>query len=142
MKRVRLLLAEDHKEMREMIARLVEREFEVVGAVADGQALLEAESRLKPDVCVIDISMPILNGIEAVNLLRQSRSNAKIIFLTAHAHRAFLAAALEAGALGYVLKPRMASDLLLAIREAMSNHLFISPSMPPASSGDNSGDLS
>jgi len=128
--RARLLLAEDHKEMRDLIARMVGREFEVVGAVGDGRALLEAESRLKPDICVIDISMPILNGIEAANLLQQSESTAKIVILTAHADKDFLETALEAGALGYVLKPRMTSDLLLAIREAMSDRMFISPPMP------------
>jgi len=135
MDRARLLLAEDHTEMREMIARLLEREFEVVGVVGDGQALLEAESRLKPDVCLMDISMPVVNGIEAANLLQQKRTRAKIIFLTMHAHRDYLEAALEAGASGYVLKPRVASDLLLAIREALTGGLFISPSGVLASSG-------
>ena len=137
MTRIRLLLAEDHQAMREMIVRILEREFDVVGAVGDGQALLEAESRLKPDVCIIDISMPILSGLEAALLLRQSGSLAKIIFLTVHAQEVFLEAALEAGALGYVLKPRMASDLRLAIQEALSGRRFISPSMSPAS-GDGS----
>jgi DNA-binding NarL/FixJ family response regulator len=134
MGRVRLLLAEDHKQMREMITRIVEREFELVGAVGDGQALVEAESRLKPDVCVLDISMPILDGIEAASFLQQSGSIAKIVFLTGHTNRAFLEAALKTGALGYVLKPRMVSDLLLAIREAMAGRQFISPSTDQASS--------
>ena len=135
MEKIRLLLAEDHKEMREMIVRMLEREFEVVGEASDGQSLLEAESRLKPDVCVLDISMPILNGIEAASLLQKSGSIAKIVFLTVHEHTAFLEAALEAGALGYVLKPRMASDLCPAIREVMAGRLFISPLMPPVYSG-------
>lgn len=136
MARARLLLAEDHKEMREIISRIVEGEFDMVLAVADGQALLEAESRLKPDVCVIDISMSILNGIEAANVLQQSGTKAKIVFLTVHDQQDFLEAALEAGALGYVLKPRMASDLLPAIREALSDRLFISPILPTVSPGD------
>jgi DNA-binding NarL/FixJ family response regulator len=129
MERPRLLLAEDHQGMREIILRLVESEFTVVGEVTDGQALLEAESDLKPDVCVIDISMPVLNGIEAANLLQKSNSRTKIIFLTAYSQRDFLDAALQTGALGYVLKPRMASDLLQAIREVMANRPFISPSI-------------
>jgi DNA-binding NarL/FixJ family response regulator len=129
--KVRLLLAEDHKEMRDMIVRMLEREFDVVGAVGDGQALLEEERRSKPDVCVIDISMPILNGIEAAILLQQKGSIAKIVFLTMHRQPAFLEAALEAGALGYVLKPRMESDLVPAIREAISDRPFVSPSLPP-----------
>jgi DNA-binding NarL/FixJ family response regulator len=139
--KVRLLLAEDHKEMREMIVRILEREFEVVGAVGDGRALLEAESRLKPDVCVVDISMPIMNGIEAAIMLHQNGSIAKIVFLTVHAQKAFLEAALGAGALGYVLKPRMASDLRPAIREVMADRQFISPFLPPASSNSRIGSL-
>jgi DNA-binding NarL/FixJ family response regulator len=133
--KIRLLLAEDHQEMREMIVRILDREFEVVGEASDGQALLEAEPRLKPDVCILDISMPILNGIQAAILLKQRGSIAKIVFLTVHGDTAFLEAALEAGALGYILKPRMASDLCPAIREVMAGRLFISPFMPPANSG-------
>lgn len=125
-----------------MILRILERQFDVVGTVGDGQALLEAESRLKPDVCVIDISMPILSGIEAAILLRQSGSAVKIIFLTVHAQSVFLEAALEAGALGYVLKSRMVSDLTLAIQEAISDRLFISPSLPLASMGARHNSLS
>ena len=124
--------------MREVIVRILEREFEVVEAVGDGQALLEAEMRSKPDVCVLDISMPVLNGIETALLLQQKGSIAKIVFLTMHGQAAFLNAALEAGALGYVLKPRMASDLLTAIREVMSDRLFISPSIRPPSSSNES----
>jgi DNA-binding NarL/FixJ family response regulator len=137
--RIRLLLAEDHQEMRKMIVRILEREFDVVGAVGDGQALLEAESRLKPDVCVIDISMPFLSGIETAILLRQSGSLVKIVFLTVHAQDMFVEAAMEAGALGYVLKPRMASDLRLAVQEAFSGRPFVSPSLsPPSLDGKNS----
>jgi DNA-binding NarL/FixJ family response regulator len=139
MARPRLLLAEDHQKMRAIIVRMLAREFEIVGAVGDGQALLEAESRLQPDVCVIDISMPILNGIEAAILLRQSGSITKIVFLTVHAEAAYLEAALEAGALGYVLKPGMVSHLHMAIREAISDRLFISPSLPSASFSASNG---
>jgi len=137
--RIRLLLAEDHLEMRKMILRILEREFDVVGAVGDGQALLEAEPRLKPDVCVIDISMPILSGIEAAILLRQSGSLVKIVFLTVHTQDVFVEAALEAGALGYVLKPRMASDLHLAVQEAFSGRSFVSPSLSPTNAGGKNG---
>jgi DNA-binding NarL/FixJ family response regulator len=138
MARIRLLLAEDHEEMRTIIVRLLEREFEVLGAVCDGLALLEAESRLKPDVCVLDVSMPVLNGIDAANLLRQNGSRAKVVFLTVHSQTAVLKAALEAGAIGYVLKSRMASDLGLAIRAAIANRRFISPSTPSRPSGSRS----
>jgi DNA-binding NarL/FixJ family response regulator len=126
--RARILLADDYKGMRDRAARLLEPEFEVVGAVGDGRALLEAASQTKPDVCVIDISMPIISGIEAAVQLRESGSTAKIIFLTVHEDPDFVQAALDAGASGYVLKSRMASDLRNAIKGVMAGRLFISPS--------------
>ena len=127
MTRIRILLAEDHKEVRDRVVRLLEPEFEVVGTVGDGLALLEAASRMKPDVCVLDISMPVFNGIEVATQLKQSGSTAKMIFLTVHEDPDFVRAALETGALGYVVKSRMASDLCVAIKGAMSGRLFISP---------------
>jgi DNA-binding NarL/FixJ family response regulator len=105
----------------------LEPEFEVVGAVGDGDALLEAASRMKPDVCVIDISMPIMSGIEAANEIRASGSIVKIVFLTVHEDPDFLQAALETGALGYVVKSRVVTDLSPAINAALAGRLFISP---------------
>jgi DNA-binding NarL/FixJ family response regulator len=126
--RTRILLADDHKEMRDRVVRMLESEFDVLGAVEDGGALLEAALKIKPDVCVIDISMPILSGIEAAARLRESGSTAKVIFLTVHDDADFVQAALETGALGYVVKSRMASDLCAAIKRAIAGRLFISPS--------------
>lgn len=126
--RVRILLADDHREIRDRAVRLLEPEFEVVGAVADGNALLQASEQMKPDVCVIDISMPELNGIEAAIQLRESGSKATIVFLTVNEDSDFVRAALRTGALGYVVKSRMASDLCTAINGAMRGHLFVSPS--------------
>ena len=128
MGRARILLADDHKEMRDRVVRLLESEFDVMGAVEDGGALLEAESKIKPDVCVIDISMPVLSGIEAAARLKENGSTAKVIFLTVHDDPDFVQAALETGALGYVVKSRMASDLRAAIKGVMDGRLFISPS--------------
>lgn len=128
MARARILLADDHKEMRDRVAGLLATEFEVVGAVADGGALLEAALKMKPDICVLDISMPILSGIEAATRLKEKGSTAKMIFLTVHEDPDFVQAALETGALGYVVKSRMASDLRAAIKGAMTGRLFISPS--------------
>jgi DNA-binding NarL/FixJ family response regulator len=125
--RARILLADDHKGMRGRVVRLLESEFEVVGAVEDGGALLEAASKIKPDICVIDISMPVLSGIEAAAQLRENGSTAKIIFLTVHDDPDFVQAALETGALGYVVKSRMASDLHSALKEVIAGRLFISP---------------
>ena len=126
--RARILLADDHKEIRDRAVRLLEPEFEVVGAVADGNALVRASAQLKPDVCVVDISMPLLNGIEAAMRMRKNGSEARIVFLTVHQDSDFVRAALRTGALGYVIKSRMASDLCAAINDAISGHLFVSPS--------------
>ena len=126
MNRARILLADDHDEMRERVKRYLEQEFEVVDAVEDGREFLKAHARLHPDVCLLDISMPILNGIEAATRLRESGSKAKIVFLTVHEDVDFVQAALQAGASGYVIKRRMASDLLKAIREALAGRTFIS----------------
>jgi len=120
------LLADDHKEMRDSVRRCLEEEFKVVVAVADGAALLEAATQLDPDICLLDISMPKLNGIEVANQLKQRGSRAKVIFLTIHEDMDFAQAALKTGASGYVIKRRMASDLLRAVKEALAGRIFIS----------------
>jgi len=127
--RARVLLADDHKGMRDRVVRMLEREFEMLEPVNDGREFLEAAFRLKPDVCLMDISMPIINGIEAAAQLKESGSKAKIIFLTIHEDPDFLVAALKAGASGYVVKPRMASDLRAAIRDVLAGHTYISSSL-------------
>jgi DNA-binding NarL/FixJ family response regulator len=127
--RARILLADDHKEIRDRVVRLLEREFEMLEPVKDGRELLESASRLKPDVCLLDISMPVINGIEAAAQLIESGSMAKIIFLTIHEDPDFLIAALKAGASGYVVKPRMASDLRAAVKEVLAGRTFISSSL-------------
>ncbi|HJZ82075.1 MAG TPA: response regulator transcription factor [Pyrinomonadaceae bacterium] len=126
MARARILLADDHKEMRDRVARVLENEFEVLEAVTDGQALLEAASELKPDLCLLDISMPVMNGFEAANQLRESGSKAKIVFLSIHEDRDFVREAFKAGASAYVIKRRMARDLCTAVREALAGRTFIS----------------
>ena len=128
MARARILLADDHKEIRDRAVRLLEPEFEVVGAVADGNALVRISAQLNPDVCIIDISMPYLNGIEAAIKLRENGSQARIVFLTVNEDSDFVRAALKTGALGYVVKSRMATDLCLAINGAIRGDLFVSPS--------------
>jgi DNA-binding NarL/FixJ family response regulator len=126
--RTRILVADNHKNMRDSVLRLLEREFEVVGAVQDGRALIEADSKMKPDVCVVDISMPIIGGLEAVAQLKKNGSTSKIVFLTVDEDPDFVQAAIDVGALGYVVKSRMASDLNAAIRGAMAGRIFVSPS--------------
>jgi DNA-binding NarL/FixJ family response regulator len=127
--RARILLADDHIEMRSRVVQLLELEFDMLEPVADGRALLEKALELKPDVCLLDISMPIINGIEAATQLVKSGSTAKIIFLTIHADWDFVQAALKTGASGYVVKTRIASDLKAAVREVLAGRPFISPTL-------------
>ena len=109
-----------------MEERLLEPEFEVIGKVRDGEALFEEAMRLKPDVIVSDISMPVLNGIEAAERLKESGCNSRIVFLTVHSDPDFVRRCLSAGAFGYVAKSRIANDLALAIREALAGNIFVS----------------
>jgi len=125
--RMRILLADDHEEIRNIVVHLLERQFEILDAVADGRSFLEAASKLKPDVCLLDISMPIMNGIEAASQLKERGSTAKVIFLTINEDRDFIQAALRIGASGYVFKRRIRSDLRLAVSEALADRIFISP---------------
>lgn len=127
MRRARILVADDHELMRERVVRLLRNDFEVVEAVADGKALLEAAARLKPDVCVLDISMPILDGIQTATHLKRSDWPTKVIFLTIHTDSDFVGAALKSGAEGYVFKGRMGADLVVAIREVLAGGRFLSP---------------
>ncbi|HMD30453.1 MAG TPA: response regulator transcription factor [Candidatus Acidoferrales bacterium] len=125
----RVLLADDHPSVPEMVATLLQPTFEVVGTVGDGKALLEAAARLEPDVILTDISMPILNGIEAANQLGESSCKSKIVFLTVHTDPDFITACLATRALGYVVKSHMATDLLPAIQAALAGRVFVSPSL-------------
>jgi DNA-binding NarL/FixJ family response regulator len=124
--RARILLADDHKDMRDRVVRVLEKHFDLLDAVADGQALLEAASLLKPDLCLMDVSMPVLNGFETATRLRNSGSKAKIVFLSIHEDVDFARAAFAVGASAYVVKRRLASDLLQAIRAALSGGTFTS----------------
>ena len=124
-----MLLADDHKDFLGVVTRLLEPEFVVVKAVGNGQALIDEVARLEPQVLVLDISMPVLNGIEAACQLRAAGSRAKIVFLTVHQDPDYVRGALAAGALGYVVKSRLASDLPLALREALAGRSFVSPSI-------------
>ena len=128
MTRARILLADDHKEMRERVVCLLEPEFDVIGAVADGGQLLTAEAALHPDVCVVDISMPSICGIDAAIKMKAGGSEAKIVLLTIYEDPDFLQAAMASGAAGYVVKSRMASDLSVAVRAALAGRIFVSSS--------------
>ena len=126
---VRVLLADDSPSMLQAARRILEPEFQIVGTVDDGQAVLEATESLKPDVLILDISMGVMNGLEAARLLTRIGSKARIVFLTVHQDQEFVEEAFAAGAIGYVTKPRLGSDLLVAVREAMIGHTFVSPAL-------------
>jgi DNA-binding NarL/FixJ family response regulator len=123
------LLADDHTIVIEGLRRILDPEFEIVGAVSDGRALMAAAERLQPDVIVADISMPLLNGIEAVRQIRKTSRKAKVVFLTMHADVSYAAKALEAGGAGFVLKSSAGDELLTAIREAIAGRKFVSPAL-------------
>jgi len=124
--KARILLADDHPRFPEMEARLLEPEFEIVGKVANGQALIEEAMRLKPDIIITDISMPILDGIEAVDRLKESGCTSRFVFLSVHSDTDFVRRCLSTGALGYVVKSRIASELVPAIRNALAGNTFVS----------------
>jgi DNA-binding NarL/FixJ family response regulator len=127
MRKVRILVADDHAGFRELVEDMLQPTFEVIGAVDNGKALVETARRLQPDVIITDISMPMLSGIEAATQLKESGSRAKVIFLTVHSDQDFVRTCLDAGASGYVVKLRMDSDLLLAVGEALAGRIFLSP---------------
>ena len=129
MSQARVLLADDHEAFLVVVRRLLEPEFNVVETVRDGLAAVEAAARLTPDVLVLDLSMPLMDGIEAARSLRASGSRVKIVFLTVHGDSDYARAALATGASGYVVKYRLASDLLPAMRESLAGRTFVSQSM-------------
>lgn len=124
-----VLLADDHEDFLAIVVRHLEPHFEIVKTVGNGQALLDEVARLEPDLVVLDISMPGLNGIQAAAKLRAMGSGARIVFLTVHADLDYVHAALRTGALGYVLKSELASDLLPCLREASVGRSFVSPAI-------------
>ena len=127
MKKPRVLLADDHKIMIEGLKDLLKGEFEIVGSVEDGRALVEQASTLYPDVIVADISMPQLNGIEAARQIKKTDNNIKIVFLTMHPDATYAANAFEAGASGFVLKHSASSELITAIHEAIKGRTYVTP---------------
>jgi len=122
-----VLLADDHTIVAEGLRSLLEGEFEFVGTVGDGRALLDAAQKLKPDVIVADISMPLLNGLDAARHLKRAGATAKIIFLTMHAEAQFAAEAFRAGASGYLLKSSAGEELITAIHEVIKGRAYVTP---------------
>jgi DNA-binding NarL/FixJ family response regulator len=126
-KRARVLLADDHKMVTEGLRGLLEPEFEVAGTVEDGRALVKMAKELHPDVVIADISMPLLNGIDAAVQIKKADPRVNIIFLTMHPDATYATRAIEAGASAYVLKHSAPAELVTAIREALKGRTYITP---------------
>ena len=138
MSRPRVLLADDASEMLEMFMRLLGTDFDIVALTQNGEEALESAARLDPDLVILDISMPLLNGIQVASRLRERGYTAKVIFVTVHEDRDYVEGAFAVGALGYVLKYRIANDLVLATQEVLQGHTFTSPLEVKKSPGSSS----
>ena len=127
--RSRLVLSDDHQTILDMVSAMLAPDFTILGTAHDGGTLLEAVACLNPDLVVLDVSMPVYNGLQVARRLRARGCCAKLVFLTVHEDEDFAHEALQAGASGYVIKANMAADLPHAIREAMEGRTFVSPSI-------------
>ena len=123
------MVAEDHAAVRTSVVRLLSKNYDVVGTVNDGRALLEATDTMQADVLVVDLSLPVISGIEAAGILKKTEHPSKIVFITVHDDPDFVRAAREVGALGYVLKQQMSTDLTEAVEKAYAGEWFTSPSV-------------
>jgi DNA-binding NarL/FixJ family response regulator len=123
----RILLADDHRIVAEGLRSLLEPEFELLKIVENGRALVDASEKLRPDVIIVDISMPLLNGIEAVRQIKKGNKDIKVIFLTMHPDVTYAVSAMEAGAQGYVLKHSAPSELTTAVRKVLRGKTYITP---------------
>jgi DNA-binding NarL/FixJ family response regulator len=129
MGKIRVLLADDHEAILEQIRAVLGQEFEIVGTVKNGQDAFLETQRLDPDVLVIDISMPVIDGLQAARQLQSKKPRTKVVFLTVHEDEDFVNAAFAAGASAYVTKPRITTDLVSAIRDALAGRRYVSESI-------------
>ncbi len=127
MTRPRVLLADDHRIVAAGLKGILDAEFELAGVVTDGRTMVDAAASLHPDVIVADITMPLLNGIDALTLLRKDGMDIPVVFLTMHRDVSYARSALEAGAAGFVLKHAAPEELVQAVRIALEGGTFISP---------------
>lgn len=127
MKRTRLIIADDHVMFAQGLESLLRDEFDLLGTAGNGEELVEATLRLQPDVILVDISMPVLNGFDAVRSIKANGSEAKIIFLTMHDDATLLSEAFRCGASGYILKQAAGEELVNAIREVAHGNNYVSP---------------
>jgi DNA-binding NarL/FixJ family response regulator len=129
MAKPRIILADDHRIVLEGLRSLLADEFDLVATAGNGRELVDLCRTLKPDLVVADVSMPQLNGIEAVHQLRKLGSTTRVVFLTMHPDITYATQGLSAGALGYVLKHAASDELVTAIREALAGRIYISPAL-------------
>jgi DNA-binding NarL/FixJ family response regulator len=127
MPKPRILLADDHALVIEGFRRILEGHYELIGMVGDGRAVLEAAKTLQPDIVILDVSMPLLNGIDAAAQLKKICPKAKVIIVTMHADTDYVRSAFEAGASAYVLKRSAVDELEQAIRAVLAGHSYITP---------------
>lgn len=127
--RPRVLLADDHRMVAEGLRGLLNADFDLVGVVENGRALIDAARKLNPDVIVADISMPQLNGLDALAVLKREQPQARVVFLTMHQEVAYARRALEAGAAGFVLKHSAPAELVTAIRTALEGRTYVTPTL-------------
>ena len=127
MNRTKILIADDHKMFAQGLQSLLQDDFDLMGTVTDGQALVDAAEILHPDVVVVDISMPVMNGLDAIRHLQAQGNPAKVVFLTMHADDRLLAEAFRCGGSAYVLKQSAGEDLIFAIKQVLSGHRYVTP---------------
>jgi len=125
----RVLLADDHRMFTEALKAVLADEFELAGVAEDGRAMVKAARELRPDVIVADISMPVLNGLDALAELKELDPNVRIVFLTMHRNVAYARRALELGAAGFVLKHSASDELVMAVRAALEGRTFVTPDL-------------
>ena len=129
-KRPRILVADDHTLVADLCKKLLETEYDVVGTVNNGRAMVAAAAELKPDVIVVDIAMPILNGLDAGEQVKAIAPSIKLVYLTVNPDPEVAAEAFRRGATGYLLKTCAGSELLVAVREVLRGKSYISPALP------------
>jgi DNA-binding NarL/FixJ family response regulator len=127
MSRAKVLLAEDNTDVAQSLVHLLQDDFELVGTVGDGQALIDAARQLRPDVIVADIEMPVMGGLEALARLRADGVDVRILILTGHCDRQLAAEVIRAGAAGFVPKQTAGDELLTAIREVLEGKVYLTP---------------
>ena len=127
--RSRVLIADDHNLVAELCKRLLEPEFQVVGTVSNGRELVRAAAKLKPDVIVVDIAMPVLNGLDAGKQVKEALQTVKLVYLTMNTDPELTLEAFDRGASGYLLKTCAASEMVLAVREVLRGKTYLSPTL-------------